>query len=129
MTIMAMLLGLIMFATGHTWVPIITAAIFGLAADLILKSGEYKSAKLSIVGYGVFSIWAMGAMLPIWIMRDSYFSYIRSGMGDEYANTILAMTPEWLAFVVVIVAFAAGIVGAFLGKAVLRKHFEKAGIV
>lgn len=128
-SIMALILGLIMFATGHTWVPIITAAICGILADLIFKAGKYQSFKHLVIGYGVFSIWSMGAMLPLWLMRDSYFEYIRKSMGDDYTNTILSMTPNWLAFVVVIVAFIAGIIGAFFGKAVLRKHFKRAGIV
>lgn len=128
-TVMSIILGLLMFATGHTWVPIITATICGLSADLIFKAGKYKSFKHSTLGYGIFSIWSMGAMLPMWIMRDSYFSHIRDSMGDEYTNTILAMTPDWVAFAVVGTAFIAGVIGAFFGKAVLKKHFQRAGIV
>ncbi len=127
-TIMGILLGFLMFATGHTWVPVLTGAVFGLLGDLIFKAGRYKSMKNTIIGSGVFGIWMVGAMLPMWLMRESYFEYIRVNMGDEYTNQILALTPNWLAVVVVVVAFVAGIAGAFLGKAVLRKHFEKAGI-
>lgn len=128
-TIMSVLLGLLMFATGHTWVPVVTGAICGLLADLVFKAGKYQSVRNTVLGYGVFSIWAMGAMLPMWIMRESYFEYIRSNMGNEYTNTVLSLTPDWAAFLVVAVAFLAGIIGAFLGKAVLKKHFQRAGIV
>ncbi|MTI55893.1 MptD family putative ECF transporter S component [Geosporobacter ferrireducens] len=128
-TIMSLLLGLIMFATGHTWVPIMTGAICGILADLIFKAGKYQSLKHSVIGYGIFSIWIMGAMLPLWIMRDSYIAYIRNSMGDEYTNAVLALTPDWVAFAVIGAAFAAGIVGAFFGKAVLKKHFQRAGIL
>lgn len=128
-TIMSIILGLIMFATGHTWVPIITAAICGIAADLIFKAGGYRSFKHSAIGYGVFSLWSMGAMLPMWIMRDSYFAYIRDSMGDEYTNAVLALTPDWVAFAVFAVAFVSGVIGAFFGRAVLKKHFQRAGIV
>ena len=127
-TIMGILLGFLMFATGHTWVPVLTGAVFGLLSDLIFKAGRYKSMKNTIIGSGVFGIWMVGAMLPMWLMRESYFEHIRVNMGDEYTNQVLALTPNWLAVAVVVVAFVAGIAGAFLGKAVLRKHFEKAGI-
>lgn len=127
-TIMSIVLGLLMFVTGHTWLPIVTATVCGILADLILRAGEYKSFKLSVLAYGVFSIWSMGAMLPLWVMRDSYFAYIRRSMGDEYTNAILAMTPNWVAYAIVGAAFVAGIIGAFLGKKVLKKHFERAGI-
>ncbi len=128
-TIFGALLGILMFATGHTWVPLATGFVFGLLADLIFKAGQYKSTKNTVAGYGVFSIWAMGAMLPMWLMRESYFDYISSNMGEEYTNAVLTMTPDWMALAVVVAAFAAGIIGAFLGKAVLKKHFQRAGIV
>ena len=127
--IMSIILGLIMFATGHTWLPVLTAVICGLAAELIFKGGKYKSFTHSAIGYGVFSVWSMGAMLPMWIMRDSYFEYIRSSMGDEYTNKILQLTPNWVAFAVIGVAFISGVIGAFLGKSMLKKHFKRAGIV
>jgi energy-coupling factor transport system substrate-specific component len=127
-TLMALMLGVIMFATGHTWVPVLTAALCGIIADLILKAGNYRSFTHSAIGYGVFSIWSMGAMLPMWIMRDSYFDYIRNSMGDEYTNAVLALTPDWVAYAVVAVAFIAGVAGAFCGRGVLNKHFQRAGI-
>ena len=127
-TIMAILLGLVMFVTGHTWMPLLTAVICGLLADLIFKAGGYHSVKNTVLGYGVFSIWALGAMLPMWLMRDSYFEYIRNNMGDEYTNIVHALTPDWVAFALIAVAFVAGIIGAFLGKATLKKHFQRAGI-
>ncbi|RCX19403.1 energy-coupling factor transport system substrate-specific component [Anaerobacterium chartisolvens] len=127
-SIMAILLGIIMFATGHTWVPIATALIFGLLADLVFKTGKYQSFKHSVLGYGIFSMWSMGAMLPLWIMRDSYLQYISNSMGDEYTNAVISITPDWAAVAIFFTAFASGIAGAFLGKAVLKKHFQRAGI-
>lgn len=128
-TIMAVILGLLMFATGHTWVPIVTAVLCGIISDLILNAGQYRSFKHSVIGYGIFSIWAMGAMLPMWVMRDSYFDYIRGSMGDEYTNAVLALTPGWALYVVAGATFIGGVAGAFFGKAVLKKHFQRAGIV
>ena len=119
-TIMGTLLGLIMFATGHTWLPILTGVVFGVLADLIFKTGRYQSSKMTVLGSGVFGVWMMGAMLPLWLMRDSYLEYIRSSMGDEYTSIVAGYTPDWLAFVAVGIAFIAGIIGAFLGKAVLK---------
>ena len=40
---------------GFWGVPL--GAVFGLLGDLILKSGGYKSAKKSLLGYAVFSLW------------------------------------------------------------------------
>jgi energy-coupling factor transport system substrate-specific component len=67
-------------------------------------------------------------MMPLWVMRDSFFEYIESSMGAEYADKVLALTPTWALFAFIAAAFLAGIAGAYLGKAVLKKHFDKAGI-
>lgn len=127
-TIMALLVGLIMFISGHTWIPILTFLIFGILSDLIMKSGNYQSSIKSIIGFAVFSIGIMGNMLPLWVMRDSFLSYLNSGMGVEYANVIATITPPWAFFVLIIGAFIGGILGAIIGKKVLKKHFKRANI-
>jgi energy-coupling factor transport system substrate-specific component len=61
-------------------------------------------------------------------MRDTYFASIRNGYGDTYADTLMAVTPAWVLGVFVVLAAAGAILGAFLGKAALKKHFRRAGI-
>ena len=47
---------------------------------------------------------------------------------DRNMYTLMSYTPGWMYPVLFIVTFIGGILGALLGKAVLKKHFEKAGI-
>lgn len=128
-SLMALTCGLIMFLTGHTWLPILTAIIFGVLSDLIIKKGKYKSFKYIAIGYGVFANWFLGPFLPFWLMRDIYIQHIQENMGTEYANSLLSLTPNWLPFVIIIVFFISGVVGAYLGRSVLKKHFQRAGIL
>lgn len=127
-TIMGSILGLFMFATGHTWVPLITGISFGFLADVILKISGYKSFRMTMISYGIFSLWCIGAMLPMWLMRESYFAYIEANMGKGYTDAVLALTPSWMPFAIFVVAFISGLIGANFGRAVLKKHFERAGI-
>jgi len=127
-TIMGGLLGTLMFLTGHTWIPVITGLIFGFLSDLIMSKGKYRSFRYISVGFGLFSLWSMGAMLPIWIMRESYFEYIRQSMGEAYTQAIFDLTPPWLLWVIFITTFVFGLVGAKFGRKVLKKHFKRAGI-
>ena len=62
-TIMAVLSGLLMGLTGMGFWGILTGAVFGLLGDLIMKSGGYQSAKKTILGYGVFSLWMVGTYI------------------------------------------------------------------
>lgn len=127
-TIMGLISGLVLFLTGHTWIPVITGLIFGLFADFIFKAGNYQSFKNSAIGYGVFSIFILGAMMPLWVMRDSYLDYMVSTMGTEYVNTVILFTPDWMFFALIALTFISGIIGAVLGKHILEKHFKRAGI-
>ena len=127
-TIFAIIIGVLMMLTGMGFYAIFTSLIFGLAADLIAKSGNYSSASKSVMATSVYSCWVWGNFLPIFIGRDAYIAqYTEKGM-KEYADTMMKLTPMWVCPVMLIAAFIAGIIGALIGKALLKKHFEKAGI-
>jgi len=127
---MGIILGLLMFAFGHPWPCIVFGAIFGFIADLIFKSDNYQNMKLSVIGHGVFSEWIMGAIISLFFgFRETYVVSLRAGYGDVYADKLAQLTPNWLFWVMVVMAFAGGISGAMIGKKVLKKHFKKAGVV
>ena len=72
----------------------------------------------------------IGSMLPMWIMRDTFFEAYRSSGGtDEYISTLMSLTANWMLPVVIVLGIVGGVIGAYLGKAILKKHFVKAGIV
>ena len=74
--------GILMLLTGMGYWSIITGAVFGVLADLVLKSGDYKSAKKGIISHGVFSMWIIGNYIPIVATRDSYYQQLISGYGQ-----------------------------------------------
>jgi energy-coupling factor transport system substrate-specific component len=127
-TVMGTILGVLMFVTGHPWPILVLGLLCGLISDIILKSRSYKGWKTSVIGYAVFSEWVMGAVLPLFFMRDAYFAQIRAGYGDTYADTLLSITPNWVAAVMIVLVVVGAVAGAFLGRAVLKKHFKRAGI-
>ncbi|KPU43873.1 hypothetical protein OXPF_25780 [Oxobacter pfennigii] len=127
-TLFGTIIGLVNMLIGDSWITLAFAAGLGLLADLIFRAGKYKSSKLSVVGASVFSMWTVGKALPMFIMRDSYFQMLREGMSNEYADAVLRMTPDWSLILWFAAGFVGGLLGALLGKAVLKKHFERAGI-
>lgn len=127
-TIMGTILGILMFITGHPWPILVLGFLCGLISDFILKSGNYKGWKTSVIGYAIFSEWVMGAVLALFFMRDSYFAQIRAGYGDTYADALLSLTPGWVFYVMIVLVGVGAVAGAFLGRAVLKKHFKRAGI-
>lgn len=127
-TIMAIIIGLYLWLTGMGFWPFVFGIVFGLLADFIAKNGSFASVKKTILSYGVLSIMLFGCFLPLFIDREGYFS-TRQEFGQEYIDTLGAIMQNWMIPVILISSFVFGILGALLGKKLLKKHFEKAGIV
>ena len=117
-TIMGILSGLLMGLTGMGFWGVPMGVIFGLLGDLILKSGGYKSAKKSLIGYA-----------PMYFMVEDSWASFAASFGEEYADRVMAVMPMWSIILVIAGIFVFAIFGGLLGKALLKKHFAKAGIV
>lgn len=126
-TIMGTIVGILMTLTGHTYLPAIFGLVFGLLADLIFKAGKYQNKNLFSLGYGVFSLWLLGMLVPFWVMKDSFEKIMLDSMGVDYTNAVMDLFSRF-AWTFPIMTFIGGIIGAFLGFAMLKKHFKKAGI-
>lgn len=128
LTISGLLLGIIMLLTGMGYWCIPTGAVFGLISDIMLKSCAYQNAKREILIHGIFSMWVIGAFIPIVLDRDSYYQNLLPGYGKEYADTLMQYMPDWILPVLLLAAFISGLVGGLIGRKIFKKHFERAGI-
>lgn len=129
LTLMGVITGLLTFLVGQTWMSILFGLVFGLLGDLIMNSGNYKSWGKNVLGYSVFTLWTIGTMLPMWIMRETFFaSYRENGGTEAYINAVMNLTPNYMIAVIIVLGLVGGVLGAWLGRVVLKKHFEKAGI-
>lgn len=126
--IMAIMMGLLMVLTGMGMWSLLTSAIAGLIAEIVFKSGNYASAKKAVLTYGFFSLWMYGNYMSLFLDREQYFAQ-RASFGKAYAEAVAQLLPNWMAFVLLIVCFICGILGGLFGQKVLKKHFEKAGLV
>ena len=128
-SLMGIVISILLFLMGMSYLAIITGIIFPIIGDYIIKLGDYKDFKKIALGTGVFSLWCFGGFLPVWVMRDSYFSMMTQYYGAEYSNAVAALCPEWSFIIFSIAIIIGGIIGAYIGRAMLKKHFERAGIV
>ncbi|MBR4627222.1 MAG: MptD family putative ECF transporter S component [Ruminococcus sp.] len=130
LSIMSVLLAIIMFVTGMGYLgaPLIIAS--GVIADLIAKSGGYKSFKKTIISYGVFCLWICANYFPVVVSADSYRkNLIDGGYSVEYCDNLFRAINSKTIAVLLVLCFVFGCVGALIGKTIVKKHFEKAGIV
>ena len=129
--LLALISGILFFATGEcTWVIIVTFAIAGLLAEVMRKVLGYKSFKGIALAGGFCAIGFIGSPLPMWLFQESYMKSIEEmGMGAEYVEGLQSMISAGSFIGMLAVAFSGGLLGTLIGHKMLKKHFEKAGIV
>lgn len=127
--ILGMISPLVMFALGHTYVLPVFSLIVMIVAELIRKIGNYNSFKYNMLSYAVFSTWICGSLMQMLLAKEKYIEMSVGMMGQEYADALENLITYPHMALVALGAFLGGIIGAYIGKAILKKHFEKAGIV
>jgi energy-coupling factor transport system substrate-specific component len=121
---------LVMFIAGTGWFVAAGVLIGGLAAEVVTSLGAYKNFKFAVLGYSLFGIGiTLGSLGIILLASDYYRDYFISTGGDqEFMNTILSLVSWPMVLGICALAVVGAIIGMLLGKAMLKKHFVKAGI-
>lgn len=127
--ILGILSPLLMFSMGHTYIIFVHAIIVMFIAELIRKVGNYNSFKHNMFAFAVFNTWICGSLLQMLVVKEKYFEMTETMMGTEYANGLKQIITAPNMVLIYLGAFVGGIIGAYIGKALLKKHFKKAGIV
>jgi energy-coupling factor transport system substrate-specific component len=125
--ILAAVVGLLASMDGF-WICLIWSLALGFAAEFIVRR-EPPSGKKLIVSFMVFGCTNMG---PAWILllaKRRFLDVCAVYYGEDYANTLDSLTPWWIIFVFLAMAITGGLAGGLLGSRILKKHFEKAGIL
>ncbi len=126
------LLGLIYFFMGH-WSTIFLFVSMGLISEVILwkenSSLNFKKVSLAWVVQSVLYI-GVNLMSVLFFWDDYLVTAESQGMSLDYVNAYATYytNPIWLGANVLITALLA-LVGCFLGKKILDKHFKKSGIL
>ena len=129
-TIMSVLIAIIMFIMGMGYLGAPLIILAGVLADFIAKTGNYKSFKKTVLSYGVFCLWICANYFPVIITADSYRQdLLEGGYSAEYCDNLFSVINGKTIIILLILCFVFGCISTFIGKAVVKKHFEKAGIV
>lgn len=119
-----------LIGTYGIWTPLF-GVVASLVADLIAGLGNYRRFTLNAVSFSiVITMQWLGFMQPILLTTDQYInSAVESGMAIEYIQPMVDFIkgPGFISGLVLTII--GGFIGAYLGKKVLKKHFEKVGIV
>ncbi len=129
--VLGILAGLLLFITGMFWMMSVFFIVFGLVADCIAAYGHFKSFRKNLVAYCVFALAPMGAYLPMAIMPAQFDAFIRKkGNVSSFSGIIHSIgANHWIIPAMVVGTILCALAGGTIGRKLLKKHFEKAGIV
>lgn len=117
-----------LLSTNFVYAFFIVIAL-GLIAELVAGSGKYKSVIRNILSFGVFSCASISAYIGIIFTREQYLEVAAQYYGTHYTEVLGNILSVRNVVCLLVADFAAGLVGALIGKKLLKKHFERAGIV
>lgn len=110
------------------WGVAIVIAIGAVIAELLWDKLDRRKFSTMLLCFTVQVIFLyLGMTLPLIFMKDMYLAAV-SAYADLY-STVFDMVIGPMFFVGLAATVVGCIVGAFLGKLLLKKHFAKAGIV
>lgn len=112
----------------NNWIiPSIMLVIF-IINEIIWSFGSQKKFSKMVVAFTIMMTgWAAASFAPILVLKDRYI--VQFGDRAAYFEQAYNVLAGPIGLGVLAGVIVASILGAFLGRAILKKHFEKAGIV
>lgn len=110
------------------WITALCVAIAAVIGEIIWHKFDRKKFTTMMISYSLIMLgWYIGAFAPLILMKEMYLAALPT-MADFYSQ-VFDLVSGPLFFVALAETVVGSVIGSFLGKAVLKKHFKKAGIV
>ena len=125
------LFGLVMFAMGSGW-PILVAVITSsIIAELIARSGHYKSYTCEVIGYCILMMGtAVGSYIPFLVMKDYYLKLAEgNSINGEFMSRLVEFISGPYLMLALVTTIVTAILGTMLARAIFKKHLVKAGLI
>ncbi len=130
LTLMSAVVSVFFFMSGHFALSFVPNLLCGVLADVIAKVGKYENKLYNLISYIVFSFGNLSPIIMMWVIRDAYIDHlVELGKDTSYINDVMVnfdfANVSWLALTIIIGA----VIGGLFGQYMLKKHFNKAGMV
>lgn len=120
--------GILMLLTGMGYWSIITGAVFGVLADLVLKSGDYKSAKKRNHIAWCFFYVDHRKLHPHCCNTGQLLSAANQRLWTRVCRFHYELYLAYTLPLLLIAGFVCGVIGGVIGQKIFKKHFKRAGI-
>lgn len=124
------IIGVALLFLGTGVYTVFLAPICALIAEFILRSGNYEKLNLGILAFAITCVGGNANALYWVLASEESLAEHAASIGEEYVNVVLGYFSNWWMLPLILIsAFVGGILGGFLGKKVLKKHFIRSGVL
>jgi energy-coupling factor transport system substrate-specific component len=116
-------------AASTTWVSASLVVLWTGLACVILVLGKFGSKLVYNLSFIVYNLTMTAPFAMLVYAQDKFVEIAGGYYGQDYADTLSALTPNWIYFALVGLALAGGVAGSLLANRLIAKHFSKAGVV
>ena len=129
-TILGIIMGLIFFVTGMHWSMALGNIVMGIIADTIAGLGRYTNKKINALSYMALMLANTYTYLIFFIDPAGWtHAMLKKGTDASYIETMSASAAGWMPAVIVGGTLLTAAFSAWVGGKMLKKQFEKAGVV
>lgn len=125
--IMGVLFALIACSTA--WYSVLMAISAALLAELILYLGKYRSKKMYLLSFVAYNFTMAAPFLAFVVNLQGALDVAAAYYSPEHVQGLASVFAPGFYFGTIGFALAGGIGGALIASKLIKKHFEKAGIL
>ena len=104
--------------------------VFLVVADLLAGSGNFRNKGRNLLSYMIFVLSPVFSYGMLWFDRDAYVQYlVEKGTEQTYMDTMVSTAQNWMLPAMIIGVLICAAISGLVGQKLLKKHFEKAGVV
>lgn len=100
---------------------------FGVVGEVLASKSKYQNYKMLTVSFGLYSVgYYLGAIAPLYYYPAFWYGFDRP---KETVDAMIAAAHSTAGLAAIPVTLIAIVIGAVIAKRMLKKHFEKAGVI
>ncbi len=130
LTLIGVVVALLNLVTGMHWGNAIGAVVCAVLAELIAGIGKFKSQKMNTLAYMIYSYAMMGSYIVYFIDPAGWSArMLGNGTSQDYIDEMNAAAGSSTLIVMIVGVAIVSFISASVGNLLLKKQFEKAGII
>ena len=100
---------------------------FGVVGEVLASKSKYQNYKMLTVSFGLYSVgYYLGAIALLYYYPAFWYGFDRP---KETVDAMIAAAHSTAGLAAIPVTLIAIVIGAVIAKRMLKKHFEKAGVI